>query len=122
MKIIILSLLLIILCQSLNLQTHDYWFTKFKKSAQSGIPYADVAWNYCDLKCIYLESIVPNTDFYVVNFQDTLYKPNFSACYAVVSGGKPQLWNKAISNSFYERICGGDKEDYLANSKYKKIS
>ena len=101
---------------------HDYWFTAGRKSAETGIAYADVAWNYCDYKCLYLESLYPNNDFYIVNFKDAFYKPNFSACYVKPNGGTTQLWNRIANNKFYETYCGNDIEDYLDNANYEKIS
>lgn len=57
----------------------------------------------------------------MVNFQDAVYKPNFSACYAKAVGTQTyQLWNKVITNDWYEKNCGSDSEDYLTNSAYKK--
>lgn len=65
---------------------------------------------------------MPNTDFFIINFKTESYEPEVSACYAQITGGKPQLWSDVISNSFYDRTCGQDKTDYLNNSKYKKQS
>lgn len=97
MKIIII-LLLGTLALARNIQVeHNYWSTANRKFAESGTPYIDKLWNYCDLKCLYFESLVPNADFYVVNFKDKLYKPDFSACYARVAGGTPKPWNKVYT-------------------------
>ena len=65
---------------------------------------------------------MPNTDFYVINFTEEVYKPNFSACYGKLAGGKPEIWSKLIDNSFFEDLCGDDKEDYLSIKKYKVLS
>lgn len=62
--------------------SHEYWFTGGKKSAETKIPFTDVAWNYCDYKCLYLEQLEPNYDFFIVNFKGTSKIPDFSACYA----------------------------------------
>ena len=102
--------------------SHDFWYNAARKTASSGVPYADVAWNYCDYKCITLETIYPSIDFYVINFKDAIYKPNFSACYAKTPGGTPQLWNKVAQNSWYQENCGDDKEDYLQNPDYTQES
>lgn len=77
---------------------HDYWYTVNRKSAETGVPYADVAWNYCDLKCLYMENLKSGTDFYVVNFKDAWYKPNFSVCYAKPNGGVAKLWKDVVQN------------------------
>lgn len=77
---------------ALRIANHNYWFTGFRKSAEIGTPYADVAWNYCDLKCLYLEQLKPNTDFFVINFQDVVYKPDFSVCYGKAEGGTTKIW------------------------------
>lgn len=109
MKAALLVLLLVTLVASRYTRVeHDYWYTANRKSAESGVPYADVAWSYCDMKCLYFENLYQNADFYVINFKDAVYKPNFSACYARVSGGSPQLWNKVAENGWYEANCGND--------------
>ena len=87
----------------------------------TGIPFSDVAWDYCDLKCLYLENYYPNTDFVVLNFEEAAYKPNFAACYVRSANGY-SLWNTVASNTFYEENCGEDNEDYAASSDYRIIS
>jgi hypothetical protein len=101
---------------------HEFWTTANRKTAEIGIPYADLTWDYCDYRCLFLESLKPNVDFYIINFRNSFYKPNFSACYAKPVGGTPQLWNEVITNNFYDLYCGKDTEDYLYNSQYEKIS
>lgn len=120
----VVFVLLVALATSYHVRTeHQYWYTANKGAAQSGVPFADVAWNYCDLKCISLEKIYPGNDFYVINFKDVVYKPNFSACYVKAPGAtNPDLWSKVAKNDFYDKNCGGDTEDYLKNSVYTKIS
>ena len=100
---------------------HQYWKTIGRKTAETGVPYADANWNYCDMKCLYFENLVSKTDFYVINFKDAIYKPNFSACYGRAPGGTPQLWNTFINNTWYKNNCGGDSEDWLAKN-YEVIS
>lgn len=103
-------------------ENHEYWYTANRKAAQTNVPYADVAWNYCDYKCTSLEKFVTGVDFYIINFRESTVKPNFSACYGKSLTGSVKLWNTYLSNSFYESQCGSDSEDYLTNSKYTKLS
>lgn len=49
-----IPLLLLATAHALTLQTHEYWYTAPKALVQKNIPAADYAWNYCDLKCLYL--------------------------------------------------------------------
>lgn len=99
MNISLIIALIGIVAAKFTREEHNYWFSANRKTATSDVPYADVAWNYCDLKCLYLESIYDHVDFYVANFKDAMYKPNFSACYAKLEGGAPQLWNKVAHNN-----------------------
>lgn len=123
MKTIILLLLVAVLATSFHVrQEHDYWYTAAKKTASTGVPFADVAWNYCDIKCTSFEAYYPNVDFYVIDFKGPVYKPNFSACYAKTVGGTPQLWNKVASNKWYDTNCGDDSEDYLNNKDYSQVA
>lgn len=122
MKVLLVLFLVALATSRYVREDHEYWYTVNRKAAETNVPFADVAWNYCDLKCTYLEKLYPNTDFYVVNFKDAFYKPNFSACYAKQTGGTDKLWNKVASNDFFEANCGGDSEDYLHNDAYEKIS
>ena len=107
----VVFLLLVALATSYHVRSeHQYWYTANRKPAETGVPFADVAWNYCDVKCTTLEKLKPGYDFYVINFKDAVYKPNFSACYAKsVTAPTPVLWNKVVSNDWYEKNCGGDK-------------
>ena len=123
MKTIILLLLVAVLATSFHVrEEHNYWYTAARKTAKTGVPFADVAWNYCDYKCTSFEKYYPSVDFYIINFKDAIYKPNFSACYAKSVGGTPQLWSKVASNKWYEKNCGDDDEDYLKNKDYEKVS
>ena len=81
-------------------KAHKYWYTATKKTAMTGVPYTDYAWNYCDMKCVYLEKYHPGVDFVVINFEEASYKPNFSACY-VRQHGTYNLWNTVSSNQFF---------------------
>ena len=103
-------------------ENHQYWYTANRKAAETNVPFADVAWNYCDYKCTTLEKLVPGVDFYIINYRESSVKPNFSACYGKTLTGAVKLWNTYTSNAFYEEQCGGDSEDYLTNSKYTKLS
>ena len=119
----IILLVLVVFAASYHVRDqHQYWYTAARKTAKSGVPFADVAWNYCDYKCLTMEKFHAGVDFYVVNFKDAIYKPNFSACYAKTTGGTPRLWSQVASNKWYEKNCGDDDEDYLKNSKYEKVS
>ena len=118
-----LLIILLPLLSALHLRpTHQYWYLASKKKAETNVPYADVGWNYCDYKCLYLEELYPNIDFYIVNFKDTRGEPKFAACYAKPTGGTPKLWNKVADNTFFETNCGGDTEDYMLNDTYKQVS
>ena len=122
MKVVIF-LLLAVLATSFHVrENHEYWYTAAKKTAKTGVPFADVAWNYCDYKCTTLEHFYPGYDFYIINFKDAVYKPNFSACYVTVIGsGEYKLWNTVAKNKWYEDNCGDDKKDWL-KEKYEKIN
>jgi hypothetical protein len=116
----IIFLLLVALSASkfLSNDAHNYWYTALRKTAAADIPYADIGWNYCDLKCLYLEILYPGNDFVVVNFVESAIKPNFAACYVKQATGGLEPWNKVATNAFFEKNCGGDTEDYLKNTKY----
>ena len=73
------------------------------------------------MKCISFEKLYPGVDFFVINFKDSLLKPDFSACYAKKVDGSVVLWDKVASNDWFQKNCGSESEDYLANaSKYPK--
>ncbi len=44
-------------------------------------------WNYCDMKCISLEKLVPNVDFFVVTFRESIISPDVSVCYGKSKDG-----------------------------------
>jgi hypothetical protein len=70
-KTLLITLALISLSCSIfirNNEQHDYWYTAGKAAATSGVPYADIAWGYCDMKCTYLEHYYPGLDFVVIGF------------------------------------------------------
>lgn len=122
MKSIVFLLLVFLATSRYVRDNHEYWYTANRKAAETGIPFADAAWNYCDMKCTRFEKLHHGYDFYIVNFKDAIYKPNFSACYARATGGTPQLWSKVAKNTWFETNCGEDSEDYLNNKDYEKIS
>ncbi|CAM6006378.1 unnamed protein product [Sphagnum balticum] len=102
-------------CFSLRGQNHQYWYTAGLSPVKTGVSGADIAWNYCDLKCLYLEQYNPGKDFVVISFTQSIIQPNFAACYVqTVQGSKTTnvLWDDATSNSYYEANCGGETEDY----------
>ena len=82
---------------------HLYWNSNFK----SLISFSDQFWNYCDLKCLYLERYYPSADFLVINFKDTSSAEsitgisNFGACYVKDSKGNYALWNTVAQNTFF---------------------
>ncbi len=109
-------LLVLLAAVSCNLmRTHDYWYTAQKKVVQTGAPLADTAWNYCDLKCLYLERYYPGKDFIWMEFSESVFKPNFGACY-VANGAAKNLWNTVATNNWYETYCGKEFQDYFAKS------
>lgn len=83
------------------------------------MPFTDVAWNYCDMKCISFEKLYPGNDFFVVNFKDSLLKPDFSACYVKKIGatGAGDLWNTVAKNDWFDKNCGSETEDYIKNTQ-----
>ena len=117
-SILICVLVVLVSAKFHHRPSHNYWYTKGKAAANTGVPYVDAAWNYCDLKCLYFENYYPNKDFVVLEFEGAIYEPDFAACY-VKSGSNYALWNTVATNSFFEENCGGDSEDYTQNSKYK---
>lgn len=113
-----LFFLLFFFVQPFSLQ-HQNWDQNEKKS----IAVSDVRWNYCDLKCLYLERYHPNLDFVVLIFQPIKNaEESIGACYVKQDTGIFSLWNTVIYNSFYNDICGKDNIDYNAEKdKYKLI-
>ena len=67
MNKVILSGLLISACLALSFPSHQYWFNKYDPEYAKN----DDRWNYCDLKCLTLEKLVPDKDFVVVTFTAT---------------------------------------------------
>jgi hypothetical protein len=132
MKLLLLTVL--VACASAGfIRNHDFWYTAGKTLATSGIPFGDIAWGYCDMKCTYLEKYYPGMDFVVIPFSESTIKPDFAACYvAVLNAGVTsyKLWDTVASNTYYEANCGSgdankkEEEDYYAlsqgaNPKYK---
>ena len=113
MKIIVFLLLATFAFARFTRVEHDYWTTSGRKLAEGNHPYLDSFWNYCDMKCLYFENLVPNTDFFVVNFEGGVGKPGFSSCYGRTgTTGTDKLWNHIYTqeNSWYETNCGADTE------------
>jgi len=50
---ILVFIVLISFAASLELR-HNFWYTAPKAVVTTGVPFSDVAWNYCDMKCTYL--------------------------------------------------------------------
>jgi hypothetical protein len=122
MKTLIFIVLVALAASEHVRREHNYWYTAGLATAKTGVPYTDVAWNYCDIKCATFEKQKPGYDFFIINFQDAVYKPNFSACYATAPGSStPTLWNKVVQNKWYEDNCGKDDTDYLTNTAYKVV-
>lgn len=92
------------------LRSHNYWFTAPKAAVEAMKPGSDKDWNYCDLKCLYLERYYPVYDFCFITFTQQQAKPNFGACYVVkaTSAGSKSygLWNSVATNAFYDTYCG----------------
>lgn len=128
-KTVILTLVLVALASAHLTRNHDYWYTANKAGATSGIPYADIPWGYCDMKCTYLEKYYTTHDFVVIGFTESVVKPDFAACYVAtpsLTGGNTTyaLWSTIAKNIYYDDNCGKDDEDYYkltqgANPKYK---
>lgn len=116
--VLLLLFLLALTCNSLRL--HDFWFTGLKKYVKQGNAAALSNWNYCDLKCLYLEHYYPGVDFVYINFAET-GKPNFAACYIrkVTPVGLVSFvpWNTVASNSFFNLYCGQETANYYALSQ-----
>lgn len=120
-KSLIVLVALLVAASASFLRTHDYWYTAQKSIVKTGAPLSDLAWNYCDLKCLYLERYYTGQDFVFIGFSQSVFKPNFGACYVVTrdaSGNKTYaLWNTVATNSFFDTYCGKETEDYYALSQ-----
>lgn len=118
----LILLLVLLISTSANLsRTHDYWYTAQKTIVKTHAPLSDSAWNYCDLKCLYLEHYFSGNDFCFITFSQSIIKPNFGVCYVVKtdSSGKKSyaLWNTVATNKFFDEYCGKETEDYYALSQ-----
>jgi hypothetical protein len=132
MKLILLTIL-VAAASAGFIRNHNFWYTSGKALATSGIPFGDIAWGYCDMKCTFLEHFNPGFDFVVIPFSESTLKPDFAACYvSAVAGGitSYKLWDTVATNTYYEKYCGSgdpnvkEAEDYYAqtqgnNPKYK---
>lgn len=103
---LVLLLLLLGGTLQLTLRTHDYWFNKDNPIARG----SDADWNYCDLKCLYLEKYYPDKDFVVLVLTAPL-RDTFAACYVKTSEGYT-IWSKVVTNPFFEKYCGEDSQDW----------
>ena len=120
MKVIIALLAVLAVSQCAFLRNHQMWYTAPKELVNT----FDWTWNYCDMKCTYLETVaatqgIGGLDFVSIEFtQGTLY-PNFAACYLKTTSGATVVyrpWYTVVSNEWFETNCGdGDRdEDYYA--------
>jgi hypothetical protein len=120
-KALLFTLALVFLASASLTRNHDYWYTAGKTGATSGVPMGDVAWNYCDMKCTYLEKYYPGSDFVVIPFTESAIKPDFAACYIASTSATGTttyaLWNTVAKNTYYDSNCGGDSEDYYAGTQ-----
>jgi hypothetical protein len=69
-KVLIVLMALLAFASADFLRTHDYWYTAQKSIVKTGAPLSDLAWNYCDLKCLYLERYYLTADFAFITFND----------------------------------------------------
>lgn len=95
-------------------QNHDYWFNRWIPANNGG---NDNSWDYCDYKCLYMETLINNKDFVVVVLTAPL-KEKFSACYIKI-GKSLILWNSVISNEYYEEVCGKDQKDWANINEFQ---
>jgi len=65
----------------------------------------DVTWNYCDVKCTYLEVLFPAHDFVVIYFKSKQDNDQFGVCYIKIKETY-FIWNQLVQNSFYKKTCG----------------
>ena len=132
MKLLIVFVALMAFASATLVRNHEFWYTAQKKLVTTGIPFADYAWNYCDLKCLYFEHYYKGKDFVYINFSEGTFKPNFAACFVrtVLSNGTATyaLWNTVVkNNTWYNTNCGKDTANYWAqsqgaNAKYSVLS
>lgn len=108
MLLILVGILLMQAATSTSLRSHNYWFNKQNPQEKGD----DYSWDYCDLKCLYLEHYSEDKDFVVLVFS-ALFRDTFAACYVKSPDGYT-LWNKVIVNTFYEKHCGQDEKDWAA--------
>ena len=77
---------------------------------------SDVLWNYCDVKCTYLERYFPNTDFLVGTFRNKQDGSTVGACYIKNILGKLVPWNHEANNQFYSDLCGNTDIDFAKDT------
>ena len=122
-KVLILAIMLLALGSASLTRNHNFWYTAGKSAATVGIWKSDYAWNYCDMKCTYLEHWNAGRDYVVISFSESTFKPNYAACYVATSTNGTTsyaLWNTVSKNAWYEANCGADTEDYYALTKGDK--
>jgi hypothetical protein len=122
-KVLILAIMLLALGSASLTRNHEFWYTAGKAAATAGLWNSDYAWNYCDMKCTYLEKLFPGNDYVVISFSESTFKPNFASCYIAKTANSTTtyaLWNTGGKNTWYETNCGADTEDYYALTKGDK--
>jgi hypothetical protein len=122
-KVLILAIMLLALGSASLTRNHEFWYTAGKAAATAGLWNSDYAWNYCDMKCTYLEKLFPGNDYVVISFSESTFKPNFASCYIAKTANNTTtyaLWNTGGKNTWYETNCGADTEDYYALTKGDK--
>ena len=113
---VLFSLLLASSCASL-IRNHQFWYDGQKAIVESNLPYADITWNYCDLKCLYFEHYYPTVDFVYITFATTMFNPTFAACFTRTNhtngSATYSVWNATVTNNtWYQTYCGGDYTNF----------
>lgn len=122
MKTVLVLIALLAAVSATLVQNHDFWYTAEKALVKTNVPFADYAWNYCDLKCLYFEHYFKGKDFVYINFSEGFFKPNFAACFVrtVLANGTATyaLWNTVVTNNtWYNTNCGKDTTNYWTASQ-----
>lgn len=118
MKTIFTILILITNTFALRL-SHSLWDIKHKEEARI----TDILWNYCDLKCLYLENYSKGTDFVVITFiNKSPPHKQLADCYQK-DGSHYKHWSKVINNSMFSDLCWDQKTiDLLERADYKIVN
>lgn len=101
---------------------HEGWYPIARVGAETGVPYADNLWNYCDMRCLALERLVEKVDFFIITFRQSAFTPNVAVCYGKSEAGESKIWDYFIKNDFFDSLCGKDSVDYRTASSYQQIS